>query len=52
MGTGISPFSYVAFYNESSGGYQIISQSSYNQTNGQLLLVIYSRSHLRGCRST
>ena len=42
-GTGISPFRYVTFLNESNGQYSVVNDSlEYNQTNGQTLAVFYS----------
>ena len=38
----ISPFRYVSFYDQDNGNYSIIKQTYYNQTNGDLLLIMYS----------
>lgn len=41
-GTGISPFSYVAFQDITSGNYSVVKQTAYNQTNNQMILIQYS----------
>lgn len=38
----ISPFTYVAFDDESTGNFTIVKQTAFNQTNNQLLLIQYS----------
>jgi asparagine N-glycosylation enzyme membrane subunit Stt3 len=39
---GIQPFEYVDFYNEVTGEFSIIKQSSFNVTNNQTFLIDYS----------
>ena len=39
---GVSPYSYVVFYNVFNGAYSIVKQTQYNQTNGQMLVLTYS----------
>jgi asparagine N-glycosylation enzyme membrane subunit Stt3 len=42
MSNGISPVTYVAFYNEYNSSYTVVKQTAYNTTNGDMLLVTYS----------
>ncbi|MGC8710645.1 MAG: hypothetical protein ACP5RF_03505 [Candidatus Micrarchaeia archaeon] len=42
MSNGISPVTYVAFYNEYNSSYTIVKQNAYNKTNGDMMLVVYS----------
>ncbi len=42
---GISPFSYIGFYDQDNGNFTIIRQSSYNVTNNQTLMIVYSGVH-------
>ncbi|MGC8587003.1 MAG: hypothetical protein ACP5K9_01795 [Candidatus Micrarchaeia archaeon] len=39
---GISPVTYVAFYNVVNGTFSIVRQNAYNKTNGELLVIAYS----------
>ncbi len=39
----ISPFKYVDFYDESTGNSTIIPQTSFNKTNNQTFLIVYSQ---------
>ncbi|MGC8623404.1 MAG: hypothetical protein ACP5TK_01890 [Candidatus Micrarchaeia archaeon] len=39
---GISPFTYVEFYNVYNTSYYVVKQTAFNQTNGQLLLLMFS----------
>lgn len=41
-GQAISPITYVALYNQNNGNFSIQTNTAYNRTNGELLLVIYS----------
>ncbi len=40
---GISPFSYVLFYNSENGTYDLVRQTAYNKTNGETILIMYSK---------
>ncbi len=39
---GISPFSYILFYNDNNNTYELVKQSRYNATNGETILIMYS----------
>jgi len=39
---GISPVTYVAFYNVATGAFDIVKQTAYNKTNGNMMLITYS----------
>lgn len=40
--SGISPLSYVATYNQNTGAFSIVQQNGFNETNGQMLLLMFS----------
>ncbi len=39
----LSPFSYVALYNQNNGNFSIQPVTAYNKTNGEMLFVMYSQ---------